>query len=411
MKERGKEKLYRRRLVGEVEKYLDSKEAVAIYGARQVGKTSLLRYLMENNLSEYAENTFYFDLEIRELLDMCNRGPEGVYSYLLQKGAREGERIYLLIDEVQYMEDPAKFIKIFHDHYPNLKLIVSGSSTFEIKKKFSQSLAGRVMSFELYPLSFEEFLAFRGKKFELRGENMKAVNEELVPLAEEYIRFGGYPRIVLERSGEKKKAYLSQLINSYVRKDIRDIGQIRNISGFNSLLEALASQSGQILNVSELSSTLDMNYRTVLEYLDLLESTFIIKRVRPFHRNLRSELSKNPKVFLTDTGLMHLLWLKEFPQTVLGSSFETFVFLELMKTGMRINFWRTKSRREVDFVLPEKGPYAVEAKYSFKSANMAHLNFFREKYSGEAVVVGLKGEKPGKYGKYIWELVKGLENW
>lgn len=399
------EKLYKRTTVERVLKYLDSKEAIVIVGARQVGKTSLLKYLMENYIKE---NVFYFDLELRELLELCNQGIEEVYKYLLQKGADNKKKIFLIIDEIQYLDDPTKFIKISHDHYPNIKLIVSGSSTFEIKKKFKQSLVGRIINFELYPLSFDEFLIFKNRIYHLTDENTKAINDELILLAGEYIKFGGYPQIVLESSEEKKKVYLSQIINTYVRKDIRDIGNVRDISSFNKLLEILASQSGQLINISELSDTLDINKETVKTYLSLLENTFMIKIVNPFHKNLRSELTKNPKVFILDTGMMHLLWLKEFPKTIFGNVFETFVFLELMKFGLKINFWRTINRQEIDFIIFDKKTYAIEAKYSFKDPKIKNLNFFSKEYKCEGIVVGLIGKKSGKY---IWELLKYLEKY
>lgn len=395
--------IYERKLVKEIIPYLYSREAVVIYGARQVGKTSLLQYLKEKHLKT---NVFYFDLELPDLLDLCNQSPEQVFSYLLQKGADEKKRIFLIIDEIQYLNDPTKFIKITHDHYPNIKLFVSGSSTFEIKKKFKESLAGRTVNFELYPLSFEEFLIFKKKEYHLRKNNLKIVNDELIPLAEEYIRFGGYPKIVLENSEEKKKIYLSQIINTYIKKDIRDIGNIRNISAFNKLLELLASQSGQILNILELSSTLQIERITVLEYLDLLEQTFIIKRVAPFHKNLRSELSKNPKVFLLDTGMMHLLWLKDFPRVILGNTFETFVFSELLRLHKPIHFWRTTNKQEIDFIISDKELYAVEVKLNFQHLDNHNLKFFAGKYPCKTITLGLKGEKRGKYP---WELIKEIE--
>ena len=395
--------LYKRHLVDEVLKYLDSKEAIVICGARQVGKTSLLKYLLDKHIKE---NAFYFDLEMRNLLDLCNSGAENVYSYLLQRGADEKRRIYLIIDEIQYLEDPTNLIKILHDHYPNIKLLVSGSSTFEIRKEFRQSLAGRTVNFELYPLSFEEFLTFNGRDYRLLPKNSDAINKELASLAKEFIRFGAYPRIALEKSEEKKQAYLSKVINTYIRKDIRDIGNIKNISPFNKLIEVLASQSSQLLNVSKISNTLGMSRETVVEYLDLLENTFVIKRIRPFHRNIRSELSKNPKVFLLDTGMMHLLWLKEFPKVILGNSFETFVLTELVKSGRRVGFWRTTNKQEVDFVLPGKGLYGIEAKLNFQNANLKSLRFFGEKYGCKTALVGLEGRKTGRY---IWELLKELK--
>ncbi len=396
-------KIYERELVLEVRKYLSSREAIVIMGSRQVGKSSLLRYLMEHDLKE---NVFFFDLELKEFLDLCNLGAEAVYTYLLQKGADTQKRVYLIIDEIQYVDDPTSLIKVFHDHYSNVKLLLSGSSTFEMKTKFKESLTGRMLSFVLYPLSFEEFLTFKEKKYILQTENSPAINAELVPLAEEYIRFGGFPQIVLEVSEEKKKVYLSQIINTYIRKDIRDIGNIRDLSSFNKLLELLASQSGQLLNISELSRTLGISQETAKTYLDLLESTFILKRITPFHKNLRSELTKIPKVFLLDTGLLHLLWLKEFPKVILGNVFETFVFLELLKSGQNVHFWRTIHKQEVDFILSGKKLYALEVKYTFKEQDIRTLHSFASQYPCTSIIIGLQGEKSGKY---IWELVKELE--
>ncbi len=394
------EKIYSRKILKDIEKYLDSKETIVIYGARQVGKTTLLKYLIEHNLKN---NVFYFDLELLNLLELCNQGAEAVYKYLLEKGADDKKKIYLLIDEIQYIDNPANFIKIMHDHYPNIKLIVSGSSTFEIKKKFKDSLVGRIVCFEMYPLSFEEFLVFKDKRYKLTENNTDATNKELILLGKEYIKYGAYPKIVLEESEEKKQVMLYQIINTYIKKDIRDIGNIRNISGFNKLVRVLASQSGQLVNVSELSNTLGMNRETINEYIDLLENTFIIKTITPFHKNLRSELSKNPKIYFLDTGMMHLLWLKEFPKIVFGSVFETFVFLELMKNKQDINFWRTTNKQEIDFIIKN---YAIEAKLNFQKANMKTLDFFAEKYGSKKIVIAMEGKKKGKY---IWEFIKSLE--
>lgn len=401
------EQIYKRKIIKDIEKYFESKEVIVIYGSRQVGKTTLLKYIIKHNLKSLKPNVFYFDLELLNLLELCNQGVENVYKYLIEKGADEKKQIYLIIDEIQYLDNPTNFIKIMHDHYPKIKLLVSGSSTFEIKKKFKDSLVGRIICFEMYPLNFEEFLIFKNRKYKLTNNNSETVNKELIFLAKEYIKYGGYPRIVLEKSEEKKQVLLSQIINTYIKKDIKNLGNIRNLSGFNKLLQILASQSGQLLNVSELSNTIGMNRETIEEYLDLLENTFIIKRITPFHKNLRSELSKNPKVFFLDTGMMHLLWLKEFPKIIMGNVFETFVFLELMKENCNINFWRTTNRQEIDFIIQNKQIYAVEAKLNFQKASMKTLNFFAEQYNSKKIVIGLEGKKKGKY---IWELIKQFEN-
>ncbi len=169
-----KEIIYPRKIVPEIVKYLYSREVIVVHGARQVGKTSLLKYLMQKYLQT---NVFYFDLELPNFLDLCNKGAEEVFSYLLQKGAQEKQKIFLLIDEIQYLDEPSKFLKIMHDHYPTIKLLVSGSSTFEIKKKFKESLVGRTVNFEMYPLSFEEFLNFKNKKYRLSSNNTSIVNK------------------------------------------------------------------------------------------------------------------------------------------------------------------------------------------------------------------------------------------
>jgi len=396
--------LHKRNIVSQIIPFLKSKEAIIIYGARQVGKTSLLRYLIQEYLKE---NVFYLDLEIPSLLELCNKSSEDVYTYLLQKGALKEKTIFLIIDEIQYLENPSQFIKIMHDHYPEIKIFASGSSAFEIRKKLNQSLTGRAIIFDLYPLSFDEFLMFKGKKYDLQEKNADLINQELIPLAEEYIRFGGYPQIVLEPSEEKKFIYLSQIITTYIRKDIRNIGKIRNITSFNKLVEILASQTGQLMNTAELSRTLGITQRTIIEYLEILELTFIIKIMRPFHKNLRSELSKTAKVFFLDTGMLHLLWMKEFPKTILGNVFETFVFLEFMKNENILFFWRTTNKQEIDFIIRKKNNlYAIESKLQFQKESSA-LRFFAEHYPCQTFMVGLYGEKKGKYP---WEMIKVLED-
>ncbi|MBU1200896.1 MAG: ATP-binding protein [Nanoarchaeota archaeon] len=398
--------LFKRKVVEDVLTYLNSKQAIILYGARQVGKTSIMKYLLKNYLKE---NAFYLDLELDNLLELCNKGPEQVYEYLLQRGAVKDKKIFLLIDEIQYLKDPTKFIKVIHDHHPEIKLIVSGSSTFEIRKKLKQSLAGRTITFEVYPLDFEEFLEFKEKKYALKAENSEAINHELISLAEEFITFGGYPGVVIEPVSEVKQKLLSQIINTYIRKDIRDIGNIRNIDSFNKLLELLAAQSGRLLNVNEVSNTLGIHSFTVREYLSLLENTFIIRLASPYHKNKRSELTKMPKVFLLDTGLMHLLHLKEFPKVISGEVFETFIFAELLKNKHPAKYWRTTLGQEVDFVIENGRLTAVEAKVNFQKVRKNALEKLAKEYPANTYSTSLQGKKQG-IGRYPWELIKELEN-
>ncbi|MEX2017224.1 MAG: ATP-binding protein [Candidatus Pacearchaeota archaeon] len=384
--------------------FLDSKAIIVIHGARQVGKSSLMKYLIDNHIKE---NYLYVDLEILEFLDLCEKGPESVYKYILERGMDKNKKIFLLIDEIQYLKNPSNFLKLFHDHYENVKLIVSGSSSFDIKKKFKDSLVGRTVNFELFPLSFEEFLQFKEKKYTLKEDNTEKTNNEIIPLFEEYIFFGGYPLLALEDSSDKKKIILSQIVNTYVRKDIRDLGGIKDIDSFNKLIEALASQSGNILNMNELSNTIGINRATVKEWLFLLEATYIIKLVKPFHKNFRSELTKNPKIFFIDTGLMHLLHLKSFPKVISGNSFETAFFSDLLKNQQKVNFWRTTNKQEIDFIVKKDSGenLAIENKLNFQQAKLSNLKFFKEKYGGEAYVVSIYGKKNSIEKRYPWEII------
>ena len=404
-------KLYKRKIITKINKFLDSKEIIVLHGARQVGKTSIMLYLMneikEKNLDA---KIFYFDLEIPRFLELVNFGFEQFYDYLLAKGYEKEKKAYIFIDEIQYLNDPSKFLKLFHDNYSNkIKLIVSGSSSFEIKNKFKNSLVGRTVNFEIWPLDFEEFLLFKNKEYNLTAKNLPdAINKELNKLYKEYILYGGYPQIILEHSIEKKEIYLSQIIDTYIKKDIRDLAKIRNIDKFNKLIQTLASQTGNLLNVLELANTIDVSRQTIEEYLFLLENTYIIKLVHPFHKNLRSELFKKPKVYFIDHGIANLLTFKTFPEIISGNIFETAIFSDLLKNCKKssIYFWRTTTGREIDFVVfRKKDIIPIEVKLSISASKLGNLKFFMEKYkckNGYIMFLEGKAKKVAHKIKFIY---------
>ena len=304
--------IFRRAVMDEIERFLVTDDVIVLHGARQVGKTSILMYI-QDQLTAQGQRTFYLDLEDSRLVAVLDRGVEEFLRYLQEEGADlatlriSGRKLFVLIDEVQYLANPSSFMKLIADHHRYLKLIVSGSSSFEMKSKFRDSLVGRTVDFEIYPLSFREMLTFRGVPFVPSPVFTEKKTSELKALFVEYALFGGYPKIVLTPEADMKERYLQQIIDTYVRKDIRDLAEIRDVTKFNRLLEALASQSGNLLNIAELSNTCALARPTVERFLFLLEQTYVIRLVRPFSRNLRAEISKMPKVFLCDTGLMQML--------------------------------------------------------------------------------------------------------
>jgi predicted AAA+ superfamily ATPase len=377
-------KLYKRDILDEIRPHYRSRDVLVIHGARQVGKTCLMMLIREE-LEATDTKTHYIDLEDMRLLAVLDEGPQALLSYLEESGVLRSKRLFLFLDEIQYTANPSSLLKLLRDHHADrLKLIVSGSSSFEIKSKFTDSLAGRTVNFELFPLNFRELLCFKGSKIQLdKPVKSPPLIKELESLFREYVLYGGYPRVALEKEIKTRETYLSQVINTYIRKDIRDLANIRHIEKFNKLLEALASQCGQLLNVTELANTAGISRPTVESYLFILEQTYVIQMLRPFSRNLRSELFKTPKIFFHDTGIAHLLWLKEFPKTILGNMLENTVFTELRKNRALGDFffWRTQDGKEIDFIAP-RGAYLlpVEVKVNPAKIRRSALRYFRERY-------------------------------
>lgn len=399
------EKIYKREIIDEILKYLYEKEVLILYGARQVGKTFIL-YWFERFLLEKKQQVYYLDLEERRYLELLNEGPENLKNLLLEQGFDFKKRIFILIDEIQYLKDPTNFLKLVSDHYRNLKLVVSGSSTLEIRKKIGRALVGRALVFEIFGLSFEEFLTFKEYKKGITPVLTKIKEEELKKLSEEFVLFGSYPKISLISEKEKKEKYLWQIIDTYLKKDIRDLAEVKEIEKFNKLLEVLAAQTGKLVNIEELSNTCQLAKQTIQHYLFILENTYVIKLVKPFFKNLRSELFKTPKIYFYDSGLAHLLWLKIISPQILGEIFETAIFSELVKKFSKesINFWRTKDKKEIDFILRIKNEVIpIEAKVNFNSFSRRSIDYFLEKYRlKKYYCVGLRGEKKKNF-IFPWE--------
>jgi len=408
------ENLKNRKIINKISVFLEGSEVIVLHGSRQVGKTSIMYILMANLLRENISknNIVYFDLEDFKFVELCNSGVENIINYFKGINCYLNKKIYLFIDEIQYLENPSSFLKLFHDRYKNkIKIIVSGSSSFEIKSKFKDSLVGRTVDFEIFTLDFEEFLSFKGEKINLKSELPDVLHNRLKDMYKEFVIYGSYPAIVLENSIEKKEIKLKQIINTYLRKDIRDLANIRDITKFNNLISILANQSTGLLNILEISNSLKLARQTVEEYLFLLESTYIIKRLRPLYGNIRSELIKMPKVFFEDTGIVNLLINKTFSNILSGFLFENSIFINIIKNFPEesIYFWRTAKGNEVDFVLKDKAIIPIEVKMNFIKKSIKNLLYFMDKYKinkGYCMVFNkdLKNEAKNVAQIYPWEL-------
>lgn len=402
--------LFNRDAVEKITPWLETGEILVLHGARQVGKTSILYYL-KDQLTASGKQVYYIDLEDSRYLRILDAGVDEFLRHLAEQGhavGTEQERLYVFIDEIQYLANPSSFLKLVADHHHGIKLIVSGSSSFAIREKFSDSLVGRTINFEIFPLSFREFLRFRGITF-VEGQPLTQMKVyELREYYREYVLYGGYPRIVLTPEIERKEKYLQQIIDTYVRKDIRDLAGVKDIDKYNRLLEALASQSGSLLNVDELANSARLAKQTVEKYLFIMENTYVIRLVRPFSRNIRTELFKQPKIFFHDTGLMQMLWLKGLQKELIGNVFETSIFSELVKRfGMEsVRYWRTKDKREIDFIVTQRDiPLPMEVKLNFAQFRQTALAYFSKHYESEPYrIVALNGSKTDGHGAWPWEI-------
>lgn len=398
--------LYPRQLISKIAEWLESDHILLITGSRQVGKTSLLFLLIQLLVRKSfpRQHIHYFDLEDFDLLEICNEGPNRFEQYLRNLGEDFEGRCYVFIDEIQYLNEPTHFLKLLHDHYKNIKIICSGSSTLDIQRKFKDSLVGRKLVFELFPLSFEEFLSFKQQetllnivqKYNLIDLKNGREVEDLLPIFakelehyfDEYIRFGGYPAGVLEQNYERKIILLNEIYQTYVRKDINQLFSIENVAAFNNLVRLLGFQIGQLVNLKELATSTASSWRTIENYLFILENTFIIKRVLPFFSNKRKEVVKMPKIFFHDTGLRNQL-VKNTNSLVhrndAGSLVESFVFQQLyrnLNVNEELKFWRTQNKNEVDFVIESEEIIPVEVKYkAFESPQIPQgIRFFMQQY-------------------------------
>ncbi len=403
------EPILKRTVIDDINKYIYSDDIIVLHGARQVGKTSILYYLI-NQLTEQGHTTHFIDLEDSRFVRILDSGVKEFMRHLQEEGIMPAaqKKVFVFIDEIQYLENPSSFLKLVADHHKNIKLIISGSSSFAIKTKFKDSLVGRTVNFEIFNLSFKEFLSFRNYTFEEGKVYTQKKIYELRAMFKEYILYGGYPKIVLTSEVERKEKYLQQIIDTYVKKDIRDLADVKDIDKFNKLLEALASQSGQQLNVAELSNTTRIAKQTAEKYLFIMENTYIVRLVRPFSQNIRSELFKLPKIYFYDTGLMQMLWLKGLQKEIIGNVYETGIFAELIKkyTKDAVFYWRTKDRKEIDFILRIKNKILpIEAKLNFEQFNDSAIRYFNKHYGiNNYRVVALNGEPKNKFYVYPWDL-------
>lgn len=373
--------LYQRNILSEIKRVLPREEFIILTGGRQTGKTSVL-IMLKSFIEEKGEQCHYFNLENPEHLRLVNEHPFNIFQLIPKSRVRQN----IFVDEIQYLDNPTNFLKLLYDQKRSeIKIIASGSSSFYIDKKFKDSLVGRKFLFELYCLDFNEFLIFNDEEELLRQSNRKMslyYKQKLLKLWQDYLIYGGYPKVVLGEDEGIKRIMLEEIGSSYIKKDISDAG-IKNSDKYFSLLKILAAQSGKLLNSQELANTLQMAHKTVEEYLYLMKKSYQVGFIRPFYRNLRKELTKMPKVYFYDLGLRNFFLNDYAPiekRTDKGAYLENIVFRKILnqtKDIDKIKFWRTQDKNELDFVVGNK---AFEVKFNIAGFRESRYTKFKQSY-------------------------------
>lgn len=363
----------KRRLLDDLKAHLPKKEITLITGPRQAGKTTLMMLLKEH-VQAQGKRTVVFNLDIE-----ADRQFFESQENLLRKIALElgGDGGYVFIDEIQRKENAGLFLKGLYDMNLPYKFIVSGSGSLELKEKIHESLAGRKLVFELSTLNFVEFANY---KTEYRYENnlhefLALEKQKSQNLLEEYMSFGGYPRVVLEETTNEKRRIIAELYQSYLERDISHLLGVQKTDRFTALTRLMASQVGQLATISEIANTLNINTATVNSYLWHMEKTFLLYRVTPYFKNMRKELTKTPVFYFYDLGMRNYA-LGAYGTPVAPSEsgflFQNFIhnllWEKVENSSNQIHHWRTTDKAEVDFIL-DKNTEAIPVEVKYRALN------------------------------------------
>ena len=295
--------MIKRKLFQDLVDHLPQKEISLITGPRQAGKTTLME-MLKAHLDNRGESTLFLNLDIEWDRPHVASQAALVRKIELEMGRKPG---YVFIDEIQRKDDAGLFLKGLFDHKLPYKFIISGSGSLELKEKIHESLIGRKRSFELSTVTFEEFINHQTDyRYEENLADFLTIEKRKgLQLLSEYMQFGGYPKIVLAAEQREKLLLIDEIYRSILEKDIAYLLKLDKPEVFSALIKILASQVGQLMNYTELASTLNVSFATVKNYLWYAQKIFLIELTTPYARNIRKEISKSPVPYFWDLGFRH----------------------------------------------------------------------------------------------------------
>jgi len=380
----------------ELESHLENKLVTVITGLRRVGKTTAVKHLL-GRIGSF--NKLYLDLERvenRHLFNLPNY--KDIELSLQAEGIDLSKKAYIALDEIQLVPNIASVVKYLYDTY-SIKFIVTGSSSFYIKDRFTESLAGRKRIFEMEPLSFSEYLIFKGEKMLLpSGGKFSKFNLAYYNKYKKhyttFLRFGGFPEVALAQSETDIISYLKDIINSYIELDIKLLSDFALSDDLYKLILLLAERAGSKLDYSKLGSTLGINRQKVKDYVNLLEYTYFIKLLHPFTHNRDREIALQPKIYFADNGLLTALG-----NVNSGTLLENMVAIQLGRRG-KLQYYAKKTGQEIDFILD--GKVAIEVKETPSPSDLVSLtNRATSIKLHEVYLVAAKQPNPG-YNDFVW---------
>lgn len=330
---------------------LESQKVVIIFGPRRVGKTVLLEKIRERLSNKKVLMVAGDSLDVAEILSSQRLDK-------LKDFIQDNE--YLLIDEAQKIPNIGINLKLIVDHIKNTKVLVTGSSSFDLRRQIGEPLVGRAYYFYLYPISQLEFK---------EHEDYITAQSNL----ESRLLYGSYPQVITAENKDKKREILDLIRNGYLLKDVLELDNIKDSLFIFNLLKLIAFQIGNDISYSELANNLNVDNKTVVRYLELLEKTFVIFSLHPLHRNLRKEIAKAPRYYFWDNGIRNSIISNFNPinsRDDIGKLWENYCQIERLKkssyTKLYANryFWRTYDKKEIDLIEEKGGKfYAFEIKW------------------------------------------------
>jgi uncharacterized protein len=378
-----------------LKKEIDTDEIIVITGPRQVGKTTTIHWLL-NEIS--STNKIYFDFQNiadRELFETKNF--DSIIGELQKRGLITSQKLYIAIDEIQLLESLPGVVKYLYDHY-NIKFFLTGSSSFYIKNKFTESMAGRKLVYEMFPLRFQEFLDFRDityklpNKLDLENDFNENAYNLLASLYREYIEYGGLPKVVLTENVNRKKQLLEEIFSSYITIDVEALADFKSSSYLRKVIKLLASRIGSRLNVNEISKITGLSRPTIDSYIEFLEQSYLIRNLRVFSNSTDVQTRNLSKSYFVDTGIANLN-----ADLSGGAKYENTVCHQLSFYG-DLNYYTTRDG-EIDFILNKE--VAFEVKETPTDTDLGRLTG-----RGEALNIEKRRligkEKSARFNDFLW---------